>query len=160
VAQLGIVTGTTEPGGPKVESSGWFTSQNGSAGVDSYVVVAPSVTTQQSDVAAIMANRTQSCLQGWFASLDQSGDQILGVPTVAAVPVAALSGERAAGFSATVVTQVRGAKVQVNEELVVLGAGRVEVGLVSESTAAQLTPSIESSELSGLEHRLKAVTTS
>ena len=161
VAHLGILSGTTEPGGPHVEPSGWFTSQDGSAGIESYVVVANSAATQQSDVAAIMANGTQSCLQGWFASLDQAGDQIVGVPTVVRVPVAALAGERASGFSATVVTRVDGTKVQVNEELVVLGAGRVEVGLVSESTAAPPpAQSVESSELSGLEHRLKAVTTS
>ena len=156
VSHVGIVSGTTEPGGPQVASSGWFASPIGSASAfESYVVLTRAVTTEQSDVAALTARPGSSCMQGWFASLDQSGDQIVGVPIVSAVPIAVMSGERAVGFSAAVVTRINGAEVQVNEELVVLGAGRVEVGLVSESKAALMPSSVESSQLNGLEHRLK-----
>ena len=92
-----------------------------------------SVTTQESDVEALTGNGPANCLQGWFASLDRSGDQILGVPTVATASVAVLPGERAVGFRAVVETRIENAEVLVNEELVVLGAGRVEVGLVIEA---------------------------
>jgi hypothetical protein len=143
-----------------VESSEWFTSSSGALGFESYVVLTQTVGTQVSDIGPLMGSRAASCLQGWFASLDRSGDQIVGVPTVATVPVAVVSGEQAAGFRASVETRINNAEVQVNEELVVIGAGRVEVGLVSEATGAQVTPSVESSQLKGLERRLRSVTAS
>ncbi len=141
-------------------SSGWFTSPSRASAFESYVLLTQAVTTEESDLAVLSRNRTDSCLQGWFASLDQSGDQIVGVPTVSSVAMPTVAGERAVGFRADVVTRINGADVQVNMELVVLGAGRIEVGLVSESTGSQLAPSADSSELNGLEHRLRSVPSS
>jgi hypothetical protein len=160
VSRLGILSGNTQPGGPQVASSGWFTSPSGVSAFESYVLMTPAVSTEESDLAVLSGNRTDSCLQGWFASLDQSGDQIVGVPTVSAVAIPAVTGERAVGFRADVVTLIKSADVQVNEELVILGVGRIEVGLVSESTGSDLAPSVESSQLNGLEHRLRSIPSS
>ncbi len=158
LSHLGIVTGVTEQGGPQVETSPWFTSPSGATGFESYVVLTQQATTRASDMGPLMGIRAASCLQGWFASLDQSGDQIIGVPTVSTLPVAALSGEQVVGFRAALTTRIKNAEVQVNEELVFLGAGRVEVGLTSVATGVQVAVSIESSQLKGLERRLKSVT--
>jgi hypothetical protein len=159
-SHLGIVTGTPEPSGPLVETSGWFASPSGGSAFESYVGLTQTVPTEESDVSALAGSRTDSCLQGWFASLDQSGDQIIGVPSVSTVAVSVVTGERAVGFRAAVVTRIKGAEIQVNEELVVLGTGRVEVGLVSESAGTPVAPSVETAQLNGLEHRLRSVTTS
>jgi hypothetical protein len=158
--QAGIVSGVTEHGGPQVASSGWFASPSGDSAFESHVDLTRAASTEESDIAALKGNRAASCLQGWFASLDQSGDQIVGVPSVSAVPVPVVAGERAVSFSAVVVTRLRGAEVQVNEQIVFLGAGTVEVALISESTGTQIAPSVESSLLNGLEHRLISVTAS
>lgn len=141
-----------------METSPWFTSPSGATGFESYVVLTQQATTRASDMGPLMGIRAASCLQGWFASLDQSGDQIIGVPTVSTLPVAALSGEQVVGFRAALTTRIKNAEVQVNEELVFLGAGRVEVGLTSVATGVQVAVSIESSQLKGLERRLKSVT--
>ena len=86
---------------------------------------------------------------------------IVGVPTVASMTVSALPGESVAGFRVSVVTRPPGKPQQnVNEELVVMGAGRVEVGLVSESVGTPVSASLEVTELRGLESRLRVVATS
>ncbi len=160
VSHAGIATGATQPGGPRVDSSGWFVSPSGASAFESYVVLTNAPATEESDVAALTGNRAGSCMRGWFASPDQSGDQNVGVPTVSSVAVQAISGERAVGFRAAAVTRIKGAEVQVNEELVVLGAGRVEVALVGESIGEQVMSTVESSQVHGLEHRLGSVTSS
>jgi hypothetical protein len=154
----GIVSGITEKGDLQVASSGWFASPSGDSAFESHVDLTRAASTEESDIAALKGSRAASCLQGWFASLDQSGDQIVGVPSVSAVPVSVVPGERAVSFSVVVVTRLRGADVQVNEQIVFLGDGSVEVALVSESTGPQIAPPVESSVLNGLEHRLISVT--
>jgi hypothetical protein len=145
-----------------VYSSGWIASPvAGQAGFESAVVLNQTVATQESDVATLDAGGAASCFQGWFASLDVSGDAIVGVPTVASMTVSALPGESVAGFRVSVVTRPPGKPQQnVNEELVVMGAGRVEVGLVSESVGTPVSASLEVTELRGLESRLRVVETS
>ena len=64
------------------------------------------------------------------------------------------------GFRAVVMTLLKGAEVQVNEELVFLGAGRVEVALWAFPPGRRCAPSIESSQLNGLEQQTQIVTAS
>jgi hypothetical protein len=161
-AHLGVVTDSTSSGGPRVYTSGWITSPvSGQAGFESAVVLNQTVATEESDVATLDAGGAASCFQGWFASLDVSGDAIVGAPTVTSMNVAALPGESVAGFRVSVVTRPPGKPEEnINEDLVVIGAGRVEVGLVSESVGSPVSASVEVTELRGLESRLRVVATS
>jgi hypothetical protein len=160
-ADLGALIGTSQPGGPPVYSSGWIAAPGTTrAGFESAVVLTPTAATQESDLAALDSTGTARCLQGWFASLDTAGDAIFGVPTVAPWSVSPVAGERAAGFAVSVTTRSGGPMVNVYEDLVFLGAGRVEIGLVGESIGNPVSGSLEAFELSGLESRLRTVASS
>jgi hypothetical protein len=160
VSDIGALVGTSQPGGPTVYPSGWITQASPNAGFESSVELNRSSSTEQSDVAALGGSGAASCLQGWFASLDVSDDAIVGVPTVKAIDVSRGAGESAAGFSVSVSARSGGTLKEVDEQLVVLGAGRVEVGLVSESTGVPVSPTLEAAELTGLEGRLRTVAAS
>ena len=160
VSHVGMLTANAEPGGPAIADSGWFDSPDGVAALESFVVLTQSVSTQVSDLAALMQDRAGSCIEGWFASIDQSGDQIVGVPKASEAPVAVVPGERAAAFQIAVVTRTTDSHLDVNEEIVVVGAGRVEVGLLTESVGAEPAASIEATELQGLERRLRSIAAS
>ena len=155
VSQLAILTGDDEPGGPLAEDSGWITTPSGqAAGFESVVEVTSSVGAQVSDLRAFAAAAAAKCLQGWFASLDADHDLIVGAPTVQTLRIAFPSGERSAGFSVSIVTELDGRPTNVNEEIVVLGAGRIEADMLSEALGDPVPASIESEELSSLGRRL------
>ena len=157
VSHIGALVGATQPGGPSVYTSGWITRDSPSTGIESSVELNQSVVTQQSDIATLDGSGATSCLQGWFASLDVSDDAIVGVPSVKALDVSAEAGESAAGFSVSVSARSGGTLKNVDEQLIVLGAGRVEVGLVSESIGAFVSPALEATEVTALENRLRTV---
>ena len=141
VSHIGALVGATQPGGPSVYTSGWITRDSPSTGIESSVELNQSVVTQQSDIATLDGSGATSCLQGWFGSLDVSAE----------------AGESAAGFSVSVSARSGGTLKNVDEQLIVLGAGRVEVGLVSESIGAFVSPALEATEVTALENRLRTV---
>lgn len=157
VSHIGALVGIRQPDGPRVYTSGWISDGSGNAGFESMVELNRAVATQQSDMAALDLPGAASCLQGWFGSLDVSDDAIVGVPSVKALTISVGPGERAAGFGVSVSTRTGSTQENVHEEVVILGGGRVEVGLVSESIGGILSPSFESSELTGIESRLRTV---
>jgi hypothetical protein len=157
VSHIGVLVGAGQPGGPAVYSSGWITHSSPDTGFESSVELNRSVVTQQSDIATFDGSGAASCLQGWFASLDVSHDAIVGVPSVKPLDVSAVAGESAAGFSVSVSARSGGTLENVDEQLIVLGAGKVEVGLASESIGAFVSPALEAIEVTGLESRMRSV---
>jgi hypothetical protein len=156
VARIGVLSGVTEAGGPPVVSSKWFTSAGGQ-GFESATVLTGSVSTEESDLSAFSTPHAASCLQGWFASLDAAGDQIIGVPAVQPLHVAVAAGEHGVGFHVSVSTRSEGTQTTLDEDFIILGGGRVEVALVGEAVGSKVDSSVVSSELGGLEHRLQGV---
>ena len=53
----GIVSGVTEHGGPKVESSRWFASPSGESAFESHVDLTQAASTEESDIAALKGSR-------------------------------------------------------------------------------------------------------
>jgi hypothetical protein len=157
VGHLGVLTGNTEPGGPTVSDSGWVDSPTApETGFKTYVVPIEQPT-QAYDLSALSSGGAATCLRGWFASLGQSGDQIVSAPDVVTMPVHGLSGQRTAGFKVSLVTRTSQGQVGLDEDIVVLGEGRVETALVSESLGSPVATSVENAQLNGIEHRLASV---
>jgi hypothetical protein len=154
-SDIGIVTGTTQPQGPPLVPSLWMTSGS-TAGFFSQVALNQSASTVQSDMTALDKRDAASCLRGWFASLDLSGDRIVGVPTVVGFTPAVVAGERVSAFGVSVTESSGGATESVDEDLVILGAGRIEVAVVGEAVGESVDAPVEASLLSGVENRLLA----
>jgi hypothetical protein len=157
LGHIGIITGSVEPGGPSVVDSSWVDSSAKPAeGFESDVALAPDTSTELGDLQALSSAGAASCFQGWFATLDSKGDQITKPPTVTDVSVPRLTGENGAGFAISLSVETQNKEKAVTEELVFLGAGRVEVGLMAQSIGGPVRSSLESAALSALEHRLQS----
>jgi hypothetical protein len=158
--EIGIVTGTDAASGPDVLGSSWATdSAHGSAGpagFESVVVLTGSSSVASSDLDDLGTSKATSCLQGWFASLDETGDQIVGVPSISRFYPAVARGEVTAGFHISIVTGSSRSPRPVNEDLVVISAGRVEVALFGEALSGKVSASVEASLISGISNRLAA----
>jgi hypothetical protein len=160
---LGIVTGTTAPSGQTVVSSRWATdaprvstASTGFTGFESAVVLMSSESIARSDVDALDGSKAPSCLQGWFASLDESGDQIVGVPLISRFSPSVGSGEIGAGFHVSIVTGSTASPRPVDEDLVIVSAGRIEVALVGQALNGKVSSAVEASLISGISNRLAA----
>jgi hypothetical protein len=163
VDDVGIVTGTTTASGPSVLSSNWVTDEPqvstgspGFTGFESAVVLTSSESVARSDVDALDDPKAPSCLQGWFASLDESGDQIIGVPLTSRFSPSVGQAEVAAGFHISIVTGSTASPQHVDEDLLVVSAGRVEVALLGEALNEKVTSPVEASLVSGISNRLAA----
>jgi hypothetical protein len=157
LGHIGIITGLSEPAGNKVLSSSWVdSSARPTEGLESDVSLTPSTSTELEDLQALSSSSAPSCFQGWFASLDETGDQIVKAPTVTEMAVPPVAGERGAALALSLVVKSDGARKSVNEEIAFLGAGRVEVGLITQSIGGLIPASLESGALSGLQQRLQA----
>jgi hypothetical protein len=159
-ADVGIVTGTNAPSGPSVISSAWATNavhgSTGLTGFESAVVLTGSELVARSDLGGLDTSRSTPCLQGWFASLDQSGDQIVGVPSISRFSPTVGAGELTAGFHISIVTGSTSAPRPVNEDILVISAGRIEVALFGQTLSGRVSSSIEASLISGISNRLAA----
>jgi hypothetical protein len=160
---VGIVTGATTPSGQSVVSSSWATNaprvstgSTGFTGFESAVVLASSESIARSDVDALDGSKAPSCLQGWFASLDQSGDQIVGVPLISRFSPSVGAGETSAGFHISIVIGSIASPRPVDEDLLIVSAGRIEVALVGQALNGKVSSSVEASLMSGISNRLAA----
>jgi hypothetical protein len=157
-ADVGILTGTPQSSAQPEVSSGWVNSSQGSSeGFESAVALLATVPDEVSALSKLTSVSAASCLQGWFASLDVAQDQIVDAPQLTAIHVTAVAGERCVGFRLKIVTRSGNTQASVQEDLIVLGAGRVEVVLLGEAVGAQINSATESSVLSGVEQRLQIV---
>lgn len=156
-ADVGIVTAMTSPSGPSVVQSAWVTAPGRiSNGFESAVVLTPSLSVAQSDLLALQGSKASACLQGWFASLDVSGDQIVGVPSVTRFSPSVGTGETAVGFHASIVTGPTASPRHISEDLVVLSDGRAEVVLFGQAVGSHVNSQIEASLIGGISNRLSA----
>ncbi|MFZ0666999.1 MAG: hypothetical protein WAM97_14700 [Acidimicrobiales bacterium] len=158
---LGLILGIQQPTGPPLLSSGWFDSTApAQTGFETSVVMTGDAGRQVSDISAFGSSDAASCLQGWFASLDVAHDPIINAPTMSSLPLDLPSGEHGSGFESSVTTRIGSTQKTVDEELFVLGDGRIESALVCESVGAPVNASSVSTQLHDLESRLTSAVSS
>lgn len=162
-SDLGVLLGAQQSSGPSVESSGWFesaTSATDKSGLQSVAVLETDSATENFDLSAFASSEAPGCLQGWFGSLDVNRDPIVDAPTMSTVSFTPPAGVRAAGFETVVTTRVGTSDSRVEEELFVLGSGRVEVSLEAVAVGGSIDSSVLTTELKNIESRLQAAVAS
>jgi hypothetical protein len=126
---VGIVTGKTEPGGPKVWPSAIFvtTNQFNPSAISVSTLVA-NVATEQSDLAALLRLGTAHCFDQYYQTSFAS-EHIISAPLVSQFRVPQHAGEEVIGLDVHVGISLNGRPAVYDYDLVVIGAGRLEVAL-------------------------------
>lgn len=129
LTHVGIITGNAEPGGPKVLPSGIFVMNSGlQPSAISLTSLVSSAGVEQTDLAKLLQPGTAPCLDKYYASSFAS-EHITSAPLVNRFNVPQHAGEEVIGLDVHVGITQKGRPSVYDYDVVVIGAGRLEIAL-------------------------------
>lgn len=153
LSHVGIITGNAEPGGPKVWPSGIFVMNSGlhpsAITVTSLVSAA---TVERSDLALLLAPGTAHCLDNYYASSFAS-EHITSAPLVSRFNVPQHAGEEVIGIDVHIGITQKGRPSVYDYDVVVIGAGRLEIALGAQQDAEPFPNSALDQAVTAIETR-------
>jgi hypothetical protein len=127
-SHVGIMTGSTEPGGPKVFPSGIYVMKSGlHPSAISVASLVGSAAIERSDLSALLQPGTARCLDAYYASSFSSEHETSALVNRFTVPQHA--GEQVIGLDVHIGITQNGHPSVFDWDVVVIGAGRLEIDL-------------------------------
>ena len=128
LSHVGIMTGSTEPGGPKVFPSGIYVMKSGlHPSAISVASLVGSAAIERSDLSALLQPGTARCLDDYYASSFASEHETSALVNRFSVPQHA--GEQVIGLDVHIGITQNGRPSVYDWDVVVIGAGRLEIDL-------------------------------
>jgi hypothetical protein len=151
------MTGSSEPGGPKVVPSPIFVTNSGlHPSAISVTSLVSSAAVERSDLASLLGTGTAHCLDGYYASSFAS-EHVLSPPIVNRFSVPQHAGEEVVGLDVHIDTSTNGRATVYDYDVIIIGAGRVEIALGAQQDDEPFPSAALSRMLNAMEARAAAV---
>lgn len=153
VSQVGILTGKTEPGGPQIWPSPTYVLNSGfHPSAISVAALADSPSAERSTLSSLFGQGTFHCLSEYYAASFAS-EHVTGTPVVSRFSVPQHDGEQIIGLDVHIGTSQDGHRSVYDYDVVVIGAGRLEIALGAQQDFEPFSQTTLARALQGVEAR-------